>query len=195
MSRRETRADQHPAECASDHNHHPRKEETSRSQGTLYFPEGERLNHSIGSPKMAKGQETSGLCFRCGVRWCILAGQDFRLSPLQPHKQTLPWLHSGTPVSRSSRAEWQMFTSNGSQSVTPINSLSFPLSSVFHMTPGWLSLSRRRKEKPKRQTESKMVRGFGEFCSDPATATKSFRDHPMSSGTNRDTRSVDRDVC
>lgn len=57
-----------PGERVSDHSHPPRSEHTSRSQAKLYFPAGEGLNHYIGSPKMARGQETSPRRFLCGGR-------------------------------------------------------------------------------------------------------------------------------
>lgn len=57
-----------PGERVSDPNHLPRSEHTSRSQAKLYFPAGEGLNHSIGSPKMARGEEMSPQHFLCGGR-------------------------------------------------------------------------------------------------------------------------------
>jgi hypothetical protein len=63
------------------------RNKTSRSQATLYFPEGERLNHYIGSPKMAG--------VRKRVDWASSVEQI-----LHPWWSRLPLSPLLTPVSR-----------------------------------------------------------------------------------------------
>lgn len=86
-----------PGECLATPQPPFTIEINSRSQAKLYFPEGEWLNHSIGSPKMARGQETRRLHFLSGGWSRIPAGGGFRHISSVPsyelttHFSGFPW--------------------------------------------------------------------------------------------------------